>query len=75
MESKEKCYRKYIAIYFFLPLPLPFGAGTWLDAVDMTLEAREEGAAEVALLPAPDLTLSSALFYSNFSLNLGITGQ
>jgi hypothetical protein len=68
-------FKKYIAVYFFLPLPLPFGAGAWLDAVDMTLEAREEGAAEVALLPAPDLTLSSALFCSNFSLFSRITGR
>lgn len=53
----------YTAVHFFLLLDLPFVAGAWLEAVDMTLEAREEGAAEVALLPAPDLTLSSALFY------------
>jgi hypothetical protein len=43
-------------------LALPLGAGAGLEAVDITLDAREEGAAEVALLPAPDLTLSSALF-------------
>lgn len=47
-------------IYFFLPLLLPFGAGA-ADGVEATLEARDEGAAELALLP---LTLSSALFYS-----------
>jgi hypothetical protein len=41
------------------------GAGAWLEAADMTLEAREEGAAEVALLPAADLTLSRALFCCN----------
>jgi hypothetical protein len=45
-----------------LPIDLPFDAGAGLDAVDMTLEAREEGAADVALLPAVDLTLSRALF-------------
>jgi hypothetical protein len=48
---------------------LPFallllGMGAGLEAVDMTLEAREDGAADVALLPTADLTLSSALFYS-----------
>jgi hypothetical protein len=45
-----------------LPFALLFvGAGA-LDAVDMTLDALEDGAADVALLPAPDFTLSSALF-------------
>ena len=34
-----------------------------LEAVDITLDALEEGAADVALLPAPDFTLSRALFY------------
>jgi hypothetical protein len=48
--------------HFFLPFDLLFGAGAGLEAFDMTLEALEEGAAEVALLPAPDLMLSSALF-------------
>jgi hypothetical protein len=43
-------------------LVLTFETGAGLDAVDMTLEALEEGAADVALLPAPDLMLSSALF-------------
>jgi hypothetical protein len=48
--------------HFFLPFTLLFvGAGA-LDAVDMTLDALEDGAADVALLPAPDFTLSSALF-------------
>lgn len=48
------------AVYFFFPLgaALPFVA---FDSVDATLDARE-GAAEVALLPDADLTLSSALF-------------
>ena len=74
MELKEKWYKKYIAIYFFLPLVLLFGTGAWLEAVDITLEAREEGAAEVALLPAPDLRLSSALFCSKISMNSRIIG-
>jgi hypothetical protein len=45
-----------------LPFDLLFGAGAGLEAFDITLDAREEGAADVALLPAPDLMLSSALF-------------
>jgi hypothetical protein len=49
-----------------LALPLETGAG--LDAVDMTLEALEEGAAEVALLPALDLMLSSALFFAKLAV-------
>jgi hypothetical protein len=49
--------------HFFLPFDLLFGGGAGLEAVDMTLEALEDGAADVALLPAPDLMLSSALFY------------
>lgn len=66
MELKGKGFRNnYMDAHFFLPLALLLGAGAWLEAADMTLEAREEGAAEVALLPAPDLTLSRALFYSN----------
>lgn len=48
--------------HFFLDLDLLFEAGAGLEAFDMTLEAREEGAAEPALLPAADLTLSRALF-------------
>jgi hypothetical protein len=43
-------------------LPFDAGAAAGLDAVDITLEAREEGPAEVALLPAADFTLSRALF-------------
>jgi hypothetical protein len=46
-----------------LPFDLFLDAvGAGLEAVDMTLEAREEGAADVALLPIADLTFSSALF-------------
>jgi hypothetical protein len=48
--------------HFFLPLDLLFGTGARLEAFDITLEALEDGAADVALLPAVDLTLSSALF-------------
>jgi hypothetical protein len=61
-----------LPIHFFLPLALLsldllsldllFDAGAGLEAVDMTLEARE-GDVEVALLPAADFTLSSALFF------------
>jgi len=54
-------------LHFFFPLPLPFGIGAGLDAVDMTLEAREDGAADVALLAAPDLILSRALFWTEVS--------
>lgn len=55
--------------HFFLPLDLPFtGAGAGVEPLDIMLEAREDGAAEVALLPAPDLRLSRALFYDTFSL-------
>lgn len=39
------------------------GAGAGVEPLDIMLEAREDGAAEVALLAAPDLRLSSALFY------------
>jgi hypothetical protein len=50
-------------LHFFLPFDLFLDAvGAGLEAVDMTLEAREEGAADVALLPIADLTFSSALF-------------
>jgi hypothetical protein len=53
-------------LYFFLPLDLFLAEeGTGLEAVDITLEAREDGTVEVALLPATDLTLSSALFCLN----------
>jgi hypothetical protein len=55
------CYYTFQS-HFFFPLDLPFGGGAGLEAVDITLEAREDGAAEVALLPAPDLMLSRALF-------------
>lgn len=40
------------------------GAGAGVEPLDMTLEAREDGAADVALLAAPDFKLSSALFYA-----------
>lgn len=53
-------------LYLFLLLLLVFaedGAGTGLLVDERTLEARELGAAEVALLAPADLTLSSALFY------------
>jgi hypothetical protein len=49
--------------HFFLPFALLFGAGAGVEALDKTLEAREDGAADVALLPTADLTLSKALFY------------
>jgi hypothetical protein len=56
-------YRTYHD-YFFLPLALLFvGAGAGVEPLDITLEAREDGAADVALLAAPDFRLSSALFY------------
>jgi hypothetical protein len=61
--EKRKDHNKYIfSHHFFLPFNLPFDRGAGLDAVEMTLDALEEGVAEVALLPAPDLMLSSALF-------------
>jgi hypothetical protein len=47
-------------LYFFLPFDLLFEAGA-LEFVDATLDAREADV-EVALLPAADFTLSSALF-------------
>jgi hypothetical protein len=62
-EPKRGLNEQTFLLHFFLPFVLPFGAGAGLDAVDITLEALEEGAAEVALLPAPDLMLSSALFW------------
>jgi hypothetical protein len=37
-------------------------AGAGLASFDATLEALEDGAADVALLPAVDLTVSRALF-------------
>lgn len=50
--------------HLFLPLDLLFEAeaGAGLEAFEATLEALEDGVAEAALLPAVDLTLSSALF-------------
>ena len=51
-----------IQSYFFFPFSLPLAAGA--EAVDPTLEARDEGAAEVTLLPP--LTLSSVLFYTKY---------
>jgi hypothetical protein len=57
--------------HFFLPLALLFvGAGAGVEPLDITLEAREEGAADVALLPAPDLRLSSALFYEELACRI-----
>jgi len=54
--------------HFFLPFVLLFvGAGAGVEPLDITLEAREDGAAEVALLAAPDLRLSSALFYEELA--------
>lgn len=51
-------------LHFFFDFDLPLaGAGVALEAVDKTLESRDEGAADVALLPAADLTLSRALFW------------
>ena len=73
--ERKSLHNKYTAIYFFLPFALLLGAGAWLEVVDMTLEAREEGAADVALLPAPDLTLSSALFCWNVSMRVAIIGR
>lgn len=43
------------------------GAGAGVEPLDITLEAREDGAADVALLPAPDFRLSSALFYEELA--------
>ena len=43
------------------------GAGAGVEPLDITLEAREDGAADVALLTAPDLRLSSALFYKQLA--------
>jgi hypothetical protein len=57
----DSCLEQNRKNHFFLPLALPL-TGAWLEAVDMTLEALEEGVADVALLPTADLTLSSALF-------------
>jgi len=73
MEPKRKPFIiSTLPIHFFLPLALLsldllslallFDAGAGLEAVDWTLEARE-GDVEVALLPAADFTLSSALFF------------
>lgn len=47
--------------YFFFPFALPFAAV--LDVVEPTLPALDV-TADVALLPAPDLTTSSCLFYT-----------
>lgn len=60
-------YKKGDSIHFFLPFALlllaePTGAG-----LEATLEAREDGATDVALLPATDLMLSRALFYKDVS--------
>lgn len=51
----------YRLAHFFFPFDFDLDTGAGLD--DATLEARDDGAADVALLPAPDLTLSSALFF------------
>jgi hypothetical protein len=64
--TKKKSFTITSYHYFFLPLPLPFeplDAEAGLEAADITLEALEEGAADVALLPASDLILAIALFY------------
>ncbi len=45
------------------------GGGAGVEPRDITLEAREDGAADVALLPAPDFRLSSALFYKELAHN------
>lgn len=55
-----------MSAHFFLLLDLLLaeeGAAAGLLVDESTLEARELGAAEVALLPPADFTLSSALFY------------
>ena len=44
-------------VHFFLPLPLP------LPLVAGAADEAREVAAEVALLPRPDLTALSVLFY------------
>ena len=56
--------------YFFLPFALPFAGAGALEAVDITLDALEEGAADVALLPPLDFTLSRALFYKRVSKDI-----
>ena len=58
----ENVHDSVIGNHFFLALPFPLVAGTAFEAVDITLDALEDVAAEVALLPAPDLMLSRALF-------------
>lgn len=50
-------------LYFFLPF---FDLEAPPELVDATLEALD-GAAELALLPFPDFTLSSALFWRTVS--------
>lgn len=45
------------------------GAGAGVEPLDITLEAREDGAADVALLAAPDFRLSRALFYGELAYN------
>jgi hypothetical protein len=67
---KQEIVPRYRTFYnhFFLPFVLLFaGAGAGVEPLDITLEAREDGAAEVALLAAPDLRLSSALFYEELA--------
>jgi hypothetical protein len=52
-------------LHFFLPLDLLLAeAGAGLEA---TLEALDDGATDVDLLPATDLMFSSALFYFRVS--------
>lgn len=53
-----------LVLYLFRPLDLLFEAeaGAGLESFDTTLEALDDGAVDVALLPAVDLTLSRALF-------------
>ena len=55
--SSQPCNVRLQQAYFFFPFLLLAPA----EFVDVTLEARD-GAAELALLPLADLTLSSALF-------------
>jgi len=60
-------YREVFTLHFFLPLPLLLLADADGAGLEAILEAREDGATDVALLPATDRTLSSALFCENIS--------
>ncbi len=60
-ETRDKRRQGFSLVYhFFFPFDLAFEAPA-LELADATLEARD-GAAEFALLPVADLTLSSVLF-------------